>query len=96
MSHLFNDKMYFSYEVPPIEDKTKYEYQKLETGLFKLLRAGSREELERLAQEKLIDLKLQDRGWTPYAVIRDTPIGFNGEPETMKPVQIWFRLEKAR
>ena len=53
MKYMFDDKMYFSYETPPAEDKTNYEYQWYETSLFKLFRNGSRDELEKLGQEKL-------------------------------------------
>lgn len=53
MKYLFSDRMYFSYETPPAEDKTNYEYRWFDTSLFKLFENGSRDELERLGQEKL-------------------------------------------
>ena len=94
MKHMFDDKMYFSYEIPPFEDKTNYEYQLYETSLFKLFRSRSRDELEKLGQEKLTHLRLQNQGWDPYAVIRDDPFARPSESPTMKPVKLGFRLAK--
>ena len=65
MKYMFDDKMYFSYETPPVEDKTSYEYQWCETSLFELLENGSRDELERIGQEKLTRFRLQNSGWNP-------------------------------
>jgi hypothetical protein len=94
MKYMFRDKMYFSYETPSAEDKTNYEYQWYETSLFKLFRNGSRDELERLGQDKLTRLRLQNSRWNPYAVIRDNFDARPGESPTMRPVKLGFRLEK--
>jgi hypothetical protein len=94
MKYMFDDKMYFSYETPPVEDKTNYEYQWYETSMFKLFRNGSRDELEKLGLKKLTRLRLQNSGWDPYAVIRDDPFARPSESPTMKPVKLGFRLAK--
>ena len=95
MKYMFSDKMYFSYETPPPQDKTNYEYQWYTTSLFKLFKNGSRDELERLGQEKLTRLRLKNSGWNPYAVIRDNPVAHPDESQTMRPVKLGFRFEKS-
>ena len=94
MKNMFDDQMYFSYETPPTEDKTNYEYQWYETSMFKLLGNGTRDELEKLGQEKLTRLRQKNSGWDPYAVIRDDSFSRPGESPTMKPVKLGFRLAK--
>jgi len=88
MKYMFDDKMYFSDETPPAEDKTSYEYQWCKTSLCELLENGSRDELERLGQEKLTRLRLQNSRWNPYAVIRDDPFACPSESLTMRSVKL--------
>ena len=96
MSVLFSDHMYQPYEAMIPENTDEYDYKWFEADGFNILSNDWRERFEALAQEQLIKLRRNDPRWQPFLVRRDHPFAYSGQPETMKPLQFGFRLEKRR
>jgi hypothetical protein len=92
--HLFQDRMYQPYDAPIVEDAGKFDYAMFEADGVNILSNGWREKFELLAQSKLAKLREKNPEWQPFLVRRDHPFAYSGNPEVMKPLQFWFRLEK--
>lgn len=96
MNFIFSDHMYQPYEATIPEDKNRYDYKWYEMEEINLLSEGWREKFEVVAQGQLAKLRRKDPRWQPFLVRRDHPFAYSGQPETIKPFQFGFRLEKRR
>ena len=86
--------MYQPYEATISEDKNRYDYKWCEAEGINILCKGWREKFEAVAQEQFAKLRRKDPRWQPFLVRRDHPFAYSGQPETIKPLQFGFRLEK--